>query len=191
MLTRPLHHLRHNIVAYLALVAALGAGGGYALAATNTKTITVCADRSTGILHLHARGRCKNTQTRVSWNQRGPQGPQGSQGAKGRAGISVWATVATPGVILPGQGQGFAVQHLGTGTYQMTVTDPTCAQGPNTPVVTLSDGNPPAGQGPGAFPVAWLGDTADNRQFTVYTGVVVGGTFTPTDHTFNVVDGCS
>ena len=89
MLTRLLHHIRKNVIAYLALFVALGAGGGYAVAASNNKTITVCADKKTGVLHLKTRGRCKSSQTRVSWNQQGPQGqqgapgPQGSQGAQG------------------------------------------------------------------------------------------------------------
>ena len=34
MLLRPLHHLRRNVIAYLALFLALGAGGSYALAAS-------------------------------------------------------------------------------------------------------------------------------------------------------------
>jgi hypothetical protein len=46
MPTRLLQHIRHNVVAYLALVLAIGAGGGYAMAASNNKTITVCADKS-------------------------------------------------------------------------------------------------------------------------------------------------
>jgi hypothetical protein len=50
MLNRPLHHLRRNVVAYLAAFLALGASGGYALGANNTKTITVCADKKTGLL---------------------------------------------------------------------------------------------------------------------------------------------
>jgi hypothetical protein len=62
MLTRPPHHLRRNVIAYLALVLALDAGGGYAFAATNNKTITVCSDKSTGVLHLKTRGRCKTTR---------------------------------------------------------------------------------------------------------------------------------
>ncbi len=85
MLTRPLHHLRRNVVAYLALFLVLGAGGGYAFAATKTKTITVCADKRTGILHLKTRGRCKRGQTRVTWNQQGPQGLQGLAGPRGAA----------------------------------------------------------------------------------------------------------
>ena len=57
--------------------------------------------------------------------------------------------------------------------------------------MTISDSNPPAGQGAGAFPVAWIGDTGTNEEFTVFTGVVVGGTFAAADHGFNVTDGCS
>ena len=77
-----------NVIPYLALllVLAVGAGGGYALAASNNKTITVCADKSTGILHLKTRGRCKSSQTRVTWNEQGPPGPQGQQGSQGPQG---------------------------------------------------------------------------------------------------------
>ena len=101
-----------NVIPYLALLVVLvvGAGGGYALAASSTKTITVCADKSTGILHLKTHGRCKSSQTRVTWNQQGPPGPQGAPGAQGAtgtqpvhrgcrvsqgpAGVSVWAYVS-------------------------------------------------------------------------------------------------
>jgi hypothetical protein len=188
-----LRHLRANVMAYLALGLALGAGGGYALAATNTtRTITVCTDKMTGVLHLHARGRCKRGQTSLSWNQKGAQGATGSQGPSGAAGapaVSVWADVTDPGTVLAGQG--LSVQHASAGTYQVTVTAGGCAQGFNAPVVSVSDSYPPAGQVAGAFPVAWVGDTGTNQQFTVHTGVVVGGVFTPTDHTFNLQDSCS
>ena len=79
MLTRPLHHLRRNVIAYLALFLALGAGGGYAMAATKTKTITVCADKTTGVLHLKTRGRCKRGQTRVTLEPAGT--PRSARGA--------------------------------------------------------------------------------------------------------------
>ena len=206
MLTRLLHHIRKNVIAYLALFVALGAGGGYAVAASNNKTITVCADKKTGVLHLKTRGRCKSSQTRVSWNQQGPQGllgPQGAQGsqgpaggqgpagAQGRAAVSVWATVADNGTVLPGQGQGLTVQHLMAGTYQVTIIDPTCAHENNAPVVTVSDSNPPAGHTDG-FPVAWYGDNGPNEQFMVFTGVVSGTplAFAASDHTFDIHDTC-
>jgi hypothetical protein len=209
MLNRPLQHLRRNVVAYLALFIALGAGGGYALAATNNKTITVCADKTTGVLHLKAHGRCKSSQTRVTWNQQGPQGlqgvpgPQGSQGTQGvqgvqgaqgtqgPSGVSVWADVGDDGSVIAGHG--VAVQRMQAGTYQVTITDPTCALGANAPVVTVSDAAPGSVQG-GLFPVAWYGVNGGNHQFMVFTGVVSAGppaAFTATDHTFDVLDACS
>ena len=184
-----LGHLRRNVVAYMAVGLALGAGGGYALAAGNTKTITVCADKKTGVLHLSTSGRCARAQTRVSWNQQGPQGKPGAVGQPGAPAVSVWANVTNSGTVL--SGQGLSVEHVSAGTYQVTVTAAGCAQGFNAPVVSLSDAYPPNGQGAGAFPVAWVGDTGTNQQFTVHTGVVVGGSFTPTDHTFNLQDACS
>ena len=209
MLTRLLQHIRHNVVAYLALVLALGAGGGYAMAASNNKTITVCADKNTGVLHLKTRGRCKSSQTRVSWNQQGPQGvqgapgPQGSQGAQGvqgvqgvqgthgPAGVSVWADVADNGSVIAGHG--IAVQRVQAGTYQVTITDPTCGVGSNAPVVSVSDFPPGMVQG-GLFPVAWYEVHGGNQQFMVFTGVVSAGppvTLTATDHTFDVLDACT
>ena len=91
---RPIHrriaaHVRGRAVGYVAVfVLALGVGGGYALASSKTKTITVCADKKTGVLHLKTRGRCKSSQTRVSWNQQGPQGVRGPQGAAGARGAT-------------------------------------------------------------------------------------------------------
>lgn len=205
-MTHLLAHTRRNVVPYLALllVLAVGAGGGYALAASKTKTITVCADKRTGILHLKTHGRCKRTQRRVSWNQQGPQGPQGLQGiqgpqgvegaqgpagAPGPAAVSVWADVAGDGRVVAGQGLA-VVPVTGTpGTYQVTVTDPTCSREANAPVVSVSDVNPPNGQ-VGAFPVAWFESTVTNEQFTVFTGVVVGGSFTATNRTFDIHDTC-
>ena len=151
MLTRPLHHLRRNVVPYLALflVLAVGAGGGYALAATKTKTITVCADKKTGILHLKTRGRCARGQTRVTWNQQGPQGPQGLQGPGGQPGApaaAAWAHVLASGAVFAGQG--ISIQHQSAGTYQLTINAPACAQQLNAPVVTVDSGAP-NGQGAG------------------------------------------
>jgi hypothetical protein len=208
---RPIHrriagHVRGRAVGYVAVfVLALGVGGGYALASSKTKTITVCADKKTGVLHLKTRGRCKGSQTRVSWNQQGPQGvrgPQGAAGARGQTGaqgtqgpqgpaaVSVWAQVAGDGTVVFGEGRGLSVQRVSAGNYQVTITDPACAHGSNAPVVSVSDSNPPAGQSAGAFPVAWYGTTVTNEQFTVFTGVVVAGSFTTTDHTFDLQDTC-
>lgn len=181
---------RRHAIPYLVcgLVLVLGLGGGYALAASKTKTITVCADKGTGILHLKTHGRCKHGQTRVAWNQQGPQGVQGPTGPTGAPAVSVWGQVTNAGPLF--SGQGLSVQHLSAGSYQVTITAPACASGANAPVITVSDGNPPAGQVAGAFPVAWYESTGSNQRFMVFTGVVVGGSFTPTDHTFTVMDSC-
>jgi hypothetical protein len=190
MLPHLSNYLRRNVklVACLAVFLALGAGGGYALAAGKTKTITVCADKGTGVLHLKTRGRCKRGQKRVTWNQQGSQGVQGPAGQPGTPAVSVWGQVTNAGSLF--SGQGLSVQHLAAGTYQVTITAAACVHGANAPVITVSDGNPPAGQGAGAFPIAWFQSTGSNQQFNVFTGVVVGGAFTPTDHTFTVMDTC-
>jgi hypothetical protein len=190
-MTAFLARIRKPAIVYVALLVVLAAGGGYALAASNTKTITVCADKGTGILHLKTHGKCKRGQTRVTWNQKGPQGPQGVQGPAGQPGapaVSVWANVANSGSVV--SGQGLTVQHVSAGTYQVTITAPACAQGSNAPVVTVSDANPPAGQAAGSFPVAWYGSTGLNQTFMVFTGDVVNESFTPSDHTFTVMDSC-
>lgn len=183
-------HLRRHAIPYLVcgVVLGLGLGGGYAFAASKTKTITVCADKGTGVLHLKTHGRCKRGQTRVTWNQQGPQGVQGPAGQTGAPAVSIWAQVTNAGS--PLFGQGLSVQHLSAGTYQVTVTAAACASGANAPVITVSDTYPPGGQVAGAFPVAWYESTGSNQRFMVFTGVVVSGSFTPTDHAFTVMDTC-
>jgi hypothetical protein len=172
------------VALFLALVAA--AGGGYALAASKTKTITVCADKKTGVLHLKTRGRCKRSQTRVTWNQQGPQGPQGVAGQPGAPAAAAWAHVLASGAVFAGEG--ISIQHQAVGSYQLTVTASACAQQSNAPVITVDD-SPPNSQGPGVFPVAWIGAVGSN-EFDVFTGAVSGGSFSAADHEFYVVDEC-
>jgi hypothetical protein len=191
-----------NVVPYLALllVLAVGAGGGYALAASNNKTITVCADKSTGILHLKTHGRCKSSQTRVTWDQQGPPGPQGAQGPQGAtgamgaqgaqgtqgpAGVTVWAEVSGNGTVLAGQG--LSVDEVSAGAYEVTVTDAACSRETNSPVITVSESAPTGS----AFPIAWYEEVGGNQQFMVYTSVVtLPSTVTPTGLTFDVLDTC-
>jgi hypothetical protein len=188
MRKRILRHLRPRSAAYLATGVLVGAGGSYALAATSTKTITACADKGTGVLHLKARKRCKRGQTRVSWNQVGPPGPQGRQGPPGTPAVSIWGSEAANSN--PLAQHGLSIQHVSTGIYQVTVIATGCAHAiDNAPVLTVLDGNPPVGHTAGVFPVAWTPGTVSN-QFTVYRGVVVGGAFTLSDGGFNVYDTC-
>jgi hypothetical protein len=181
-------HLRANVVAYLALMFAVAGGGGYALAATaGSGTVAACANKRTGALFLDTSGRCGRGQMSVSWNREGRQGVPGKTGPAGSPPPSAWAIVSNAGQAQPSDG--ISAQRLSTGTYQITLTASACAGKENAPTVTVSDANPPNGQTAGAFPVAWVAD-AGVGPFTVYTGVVVNGTFTPTDHTFNVQDVC-
>ena len=102
----------------------------------------------------------------------------------------MWANVADSGAVI--DGQGIAVHHVAAGTYQVTITDPTCARETNAPVLSVSDAAPGLVQG-GVFPAAWYGATGANQQFMVFTGVVSAGpsaTFTASDHTFDVLDTC-
>jgi hypothetical protein len=188
MTHRP-RYVRRNAVVYmaLALLVLLGIGTGYAIAATKTKTITVCADKGSGVLHLKNRGRCKRSQTRVTWNQRGPQGIQGPAGQPGAPAVAVWANVTDAGSVA--SGQGLSVQHVSAGTYAVTITASACSQGSNAPLVTVSDA-PPNELASGSFPVAWYGSTGLNQHFMVFTGEVAAGSFAPSDHTFTVMDSC-
>jgi hypothetical protein len=136
---------------------------------------------------LLVRNRCGHGETRLVWNQQGPPGKTGTTGPAGPAPPSAWALVGNNGGASPGSG--ITATRVSTGTYQITVTAPACDGKQNAPVVTVSDGNPPAGQLAGAFPVAWVGDV-QSGPFTVYTGDVVNGIFALRDHTFNLEDLC-
>ena len=185
-MTKLIAYARGNAIAIAALVLALS--GGYAIAATSSPaTVTACANKRTGELFLSAHGRCAKTEKKVAWNRQGPQGIQGMTGPAGPVPPSAWAFVSNSGV--SDVSDGITVAHTSAGTYQVTVTAPACAGKQNAPVVSLSDSNPPGGQLAGAFPVAWVG-VAGIGPFTVYTGDVVNGTFTASDHPFTVQDVC-
>jgi hypothetical protein len=182
---RAIQHLRRNVIAYLALFLALGAGGGYAIAASKSTTIHGCVVKRTD--ELLVKSRCGRGQTKLVWDQQGRAGPQGKTGPAGQAPPSAWAVVGNNGGANPTDG--IMAARVSTGTYQITVTAAACAGKNNAPVVTISDSNPPDGQLSGAFPVAWAAFAAPGP-FTVYTGDVADGVFTPRDHTFTVQDVC-
>ena len=103
MLLRPPHHLLHravtasrrNAIAWIALFLALGAGGSYALAASASNgTVVVCADKSSGIMHLAKHKRCGRHQTRV-----------GLSSALDRPTVSAWAAANVNGGIESGVGR--------------------------------------------------------------------------------------
>jgi hypothetical protein len=151
---------------------AIGAGGGYALAATSNKTIHGCVNKRTHALYIQKR--CHSGQSALVWNQQGQTSP------------TSWASVLANG--FTGGGHGISVQHVSTGAYNVTATPSQCKQASPGPTVTVNTG-PPGALPSGGFPVAW--ETFNRNNFTIYTGVVVGGSFTPTDEAFNVQVPCS
>ena len=174
-------HLRSNVVAYLALAVAVGSGGSYALAATqSTGTIGVCVDKGSGVMHLAKHPRCGRHQTRI-----------GLSSALDRPAVSAWAEVVFDGHVLTGAG--VSISHAGVGVYNITVTAASCRDaGNNAPVVSVTDSEPPGGQATTSFPVAWTGPASTGIEaFTVYTGVVVSGAFQPKDESFNFTDSCA
>jgi hypothetical protein len=69
-----------------ALTATISLGAIQYVSASGSNTITACANKSTGTMRYITKGSCKKTETRISWNQQGPQGPQGESGVKGDTG---------------------------------------------------------------------------------------------------------
>lgn len=178
MRRRVLHHLRANVVAYLALFLAVGAGGGYAIAATTGKTIHGCVNRRSHVLSVQKR--CQRGQRGLTWSQRGPQGPKGATGPAGPPASAAWATIGSDGST---EGQNIAARHTGTGTYTVQIAAGVCPDNVTAPVVT-----PLGASVSGGFPVASV--TAGGNNFTVFTGTVGPGGFAPSDVTFNVSVSC-
>jgi hypothetical protein len=207
VITRMLGHVRHNTVAYLALVfSVIGGGGGYAVAATthhgtakkSKKTaIVACASNKTGELFLHKRGKCARGRHQVRWSVRGPKGAAGAAGATGAPAPSIFAAVDANLAANGQQGsaeKGMTVARTGLGLYAATITDPVCSQSTNNvPTVTATDTPlsgtlPPSGATPTAFLDSNVGITSS---FTVHVGyIAANGAFTPQDYSFNVEDTC-
>jgi type VI protein secretion system component Hcp len=81
-------------------VAALGAGGAVAIAATSSNTIHGCYSKSKGNLRIASS--CKRTETAITWNKKGPRGLTGAQGPKGDQGIQgAPGPKGDPGVVGP------------------------------------------------------------------------------------------
>ena len=90
MVQRLASHARRNVVAYLALVAAVGAAGGVAYSSIPDAqgVIHGCYD-TTGALRVidtDASGVCRGGETALDWNQQGQPGPTGHTGLPGPEG---------------------------------------------------------------------------------------------------------
>lgn len=67
-----------------ALVGSVGVG----LAVTQPKSIVACALKSNGSMRYSSSGRCKKTESIITWNATGPTGATGAQGESGARGAT-------------------------------------------------------------------------------------------------------
>jgi len=79
------HRISVPLLVGVLIGATLGGVGGV-IAATDTSTINACANKTTGVLRLLAKGKCTAKEDKVTWNQAGPAGPAGPAGAAGAKG---------------------------------------------------------------------------------------------------------
>ena len=76
-----------GVLLLVGVLAGVTVGGGVGvIAASSTKSVTVCADTKTNVLRYAKNGKCAKTETKVVLNQTGANGISGAAGAKGAAG---------------------------------------------------------------------------------------------------------
>ena len=76
-------------VLLVGVLAGVTVGGGVGvIAASSTKTVTVCANKKTNVLRYAKNGKCAKTETKVVLNQTGADGISGAAGAKGDTGAA-------------------------------------------------------------------------------------------------------
>jgi hypothetical protein len=68
------------------VITAVSVGAVSFVNAAGDATLKACADKKSGAMRYIAKGKCKKTETSLSWNQMGPQGLAGSSGAAGTKG---------------------------------------------------------------------------------------------------------
>lgn len=76
-----------GVLLLVGVLAGVTVGGGIGvIAASSTKTVTVCADKKTNVLRYAKNSKCTKTETKVVLNQTGADGAAGATGAKGETG---------------------------------------------------------------------------------------------------------
>ena len=78
-----------GILLLIGVLAGVTVGGGVGvIAASSTKSVTVCANKKTNVLRYAKNGKCAKTETKVVLNQTGADGISGTAGAKGDTGAA-------------------------------------------------------------------------------------------------------
>ena len=78
-----------GVLLLVGVLAGVTVGGGVGvIAATSTKSVTVCANKKTSVLRYAKNGKCAKTETKVVLNQTGADGVSGAAGAKGDTGAT-------------------------------------------------------------------------------------------------------
>lgn len=179
---RLIAHFRSNLIGWVALFVALGGTGYAATSHSHSNTVNACANKKTGQLSVRHGARCKRGQVKLSWAKQGPKGPAGASA------IQAFGAVGATGIVIPNDG--IALQHTGSGVFVVTITSPGCAKGLNDPTATVTSPSPSNATPPGAAPDLWIDANGGDAQFTVHTGWISGGSFTPADYGFNIQDSC-
>ena len=89
--TQPLSYSRKSagVLLLVGVLVGVTVGGGVGvIAASTSKTVTVCADKKTNVLRYAKNSECSKTETKVVLNQMGNDGAKGAKGATGAKGES-------------------------------------------------------------------------------------------------------
>jgi hypothetical protein len=106
MKLKPKSYARRSVTLIL-LVGVLGGvvvgGGVTVIAASNTETVTMCANKKTNVVRYAKNGKCVKTETKVVLNQTGPAGATGigitgATGPKGDAGVNAAVAITQQAV---------------------------------------------------------------------------------------------
>jgi hypothetical protein len=82
-------HRSAGLLLLVGVLAGVTVGGGVGvIAASSTKSVTVCANKKTNVLRYAKNGKCAKTETKVVLNQTGANGISGATGAKGDTGAA-------------------------------------------------------------------------------------------------------
>jgi hypothetical protein len=110
----------------VALIVALAAGGGYALASGSSKTITLCVKKHGGAVYKAKK--CKKGDSKLSFNKQGPRGATGATGTTGATGATgpagpsaSYSATESPGSV-PSDGTSAAALSLPAGHYTVSAS---------------------------------------------------------------------